>query len=137
MAKIVSIIIHHNSTVTLFYEGADILTDYCPMASRITQRAAIEEIAKRGTISGCRVEVFNHREAGHIWPPEAKKAKAFAAKIKLPYHDKVRFPDAGNPADALALAGTLEPGLKVKVTTHTAYKDGVGPMGLWHRCETL
>jgi len=135
--RVNQVILHANGTVTLFYEGADPQTDYFPMASRVTQRYALEQLAKVGVTPGCVVAEFNYREAGQPLPDAARKARSFAAKAHLPFRDNVRFPDAASPAEAAKLARKLEPAIKTRIVSHNFYKNGDGPMGLWFHAESL
>ena len=112
----------HKGRVDIFYTGADYQTDYVPMSCRVSQRYALEVIAKDGTAPRFYVTGINSRTAGEEWPDEMRKAKAFCERHNLPFRDQVWFPtrDTYEEADA---DRALEPNLDTKVQCFDGWRS--------------
>lgn len=107
--RVSQIWIGHRGRATVFYEGADPMTDYCPLTCDISQKLARKFMADFGVAPWCYVSTGNARNAGEPWPKENRSAKRFAEKTGLPYKDRVWFPRRSTEEEAEADRG-LEPG---------------------------
>ncbi len=89
MARVESLTYNSDSTVTIWWEGSDIQSDYFNMMSHASQRSALRYLASDGHTPGCFVQCVNPRERWTEEPQDYKRAKAFARKAGLPFRDKV------------------------------------------------
>jgi len=110
MSKIASVSFF-SGRATLFYEGADILSDYCPCYSRISAAKALEEIKADGTTPGAYVSWTNARMPGEALRDDMLRARKFADKSGLAFRDNIYFPLRASEAEAQADA-LAEPGQK-------------------------
>ena len=106
--------IDHQGRATIYYEGADAMSDYCPLTAQATQKYALKVIAEDGSLPGAYVTFYNARTPGEPWPADAIKAKAFAKKAGLPFKDMVWFPRRITFEEAVK-DQALEPNLKTEV----------------------
>ena len=97
--KIESMAVNRRGRVSVRWVGG--LTSY-----NTPQHYAIGYIASDATTPGCYVEGVNYRIAGQALPDDHRKARRFAERAGIPYHDKVTFPtcDTREGAERLAIA---------------------------------
>ena len=112
--RVASLKVNHRGRVTIYYEGADPMTDYCPLTSDVSQKFALRSLADFGRAPGCHVWPDNARDAGEPWPKAHVKAKRFAGRAGLPFRERVWFPRRANYEDA-ERDQALEPELQTVV----------------------
>ena len=100
-----------NGRATLFLEGGDSQSDYCPMSNDMGAAKALECVKADGTTPGAYVSWTNARMPGEALRDDMLRARKFADKSGLVFQDNIHFPLRATEAEAQADA-LAEPGQK-------------------------